>query len=249
MIVTDIGYGHWLDAGAAASFFRVCAAIGRRLDVNEAGRTYEQQAKFRWEYENVPGAPFALPAGTSIHEFGRAIDTDDRFIELMRDHGWIRTALARNEPWHFEYFIEHDNHRYEGIPSNGTATSFPTPTEVVVKKERDEYMRYFYTQDSGGSLWTLANTATGEVVQERDQEIANSWAVAWDSAIVCDVQSFLNAMHAIELTTRGNKDRDSKILEILEDIQAQIDNDEVRPEAPVVEPAPVDPPKAPSRLQ
>lgn len=154
MQTTDLGYGNglWLDAPAAASLWRINGAIGRRLDINEAGRTWAQQNRFRQDYLNgVPGAAFALPPGTSIHEQGRAVDTDDRFIDLMADHGWFRTALARNEPWHFEYDESRDNHSHE--TAAGGSSEFPTP--VALPDEEDD-MLYLNLKMPKGNTHVIA---------------------------------------------------------------------------------------------
>lgn len=156
MLITDLGYGTgaWLDLFAARSLWRINAYLGRRLDINEAGRTWAQQNKFRQDYLNgVPGAAFALPAGQSIHEQGNAIDTDDRYIDLMADHGWFRTALARNEPWHFEYDISRDNHRHEPADSG-------VSTPLILDEQEDEDM-IICEIDFGGNGKHIVGIAKG----------------------------------------------------------------------------------------
>lgn len=123
---TDIGHGRgWLRADAAASIRRIDHALGRPLDSNSAGRTAAEQAEARRKF--FAGGPYAAPVGTSPHEFGTAIDTDDRFIALMADHGWSRPL--KTEPWHFVYNPTRDNHRYEGVPAALPLTEEPTPEE------------------------------------------------------------------------------------------------------------------------
>lgn len=121
-VTLDHGRG-WLDVGAAASLVRVDADLGRPLDINEAGRTWQQQDAHYQAYQRYldggPWAPIALPPGSSIHEFGRAIDTDDhvRHTALLNEHGWHQTVYRGGvlvEPWHFEYDYTRDQHLTEG---------------------------------------------------------------------------------------------------------------------------------------
>src|SRR5690606_33305401 len=65
-----------------------------------------------------PWAPLAYDAARSVHCWGAAIDTDEgqQHIDLLADHGWIRTVYRNGaliEPWHFEYAITRDNHYTE----------------------------------------------------------------------------------------------------------------------------------------
>lgn len=103
-----VSLGHnrgWLDRPAVESVKRIDYQIGRPLDVNSAGRTYaEQQQKWN-EWKAGTGAPANLP-GTSVHEKGLALDSDDRFLALMTRNGWWRPYA--HEPWHFEYLERND---------------------------------------------------------------------------------------------------------------------------------------------
>ena len=85
-------------------------------------------------------------------------------------------------------------------------------------------MRLMYVRDQGGQsdLWTLVNTATGEVVQTRDQGVANTWAEAWGSARVMGVQSFLNALHAVRLTTDPDEEKHTELKKAIEAIAVQV---------------------------
>jgi hypothetical protein len=118
-MTTNLSNGRgWLSDAAAASIHRIDRQIGRPLDINEAGRTWEQQNQHWLTYKRY-GKPIALhPDTPSIHQLGNAIDTDDRLIAIMNDHGWRQTVFRNGqlvEPWHFEYFINEDNHRNEGV--------------------------------------------------------------------------------------------------------------------------------------
>ncbi|MGO3367494.1 hypothetical protein [Agrococcus casei] len=122
MISTQLsGSRGWLDAPAAASLHRIDAEIGHPLDINEAGRVWAQQNAHYQRYlaflNGGPWAPIALPPGSSIHEFGRAIDTDEQLTSVLNRHGWRHTVYRGGvlvEPWHYEYFIENDQHRGSG---------------------------------------------------------------------------------------------------------------------------------------
>lgn len=72
-------------------------------------------------------------------------------------------------------------------------------------EEEDPTMRHLFCRDQGGTgtLWTLLNTATGEIIQTRDGSIATTWNAAWGTRTV-DVQSFLNALDAVRKTTTTN---------------------------------------------
>ena len=109
----------WLNADAAASLGRVDASIGHPLQVTEAGRSRaEQQA--HWDryvrYLNGgPWAPLAAAPGSSPHEFGNAIDTNERLVALLAAHGWSRPLPV--EPWHFVYNTNNDRHRFDPAPA------------------------------------------------------------------------------------------------------------------------------------
>ncbi|MGO2091374.1 MAG: hypothetical protein ACTH34_05840, partial [Microbacterium gubbeenense] len=116
MQTTQLSNGRgWLDAPAAASLTRIDAEVGHPLDINEAGRTWAQQNAHYQRYQSFlaggPWAPIALPAGSSIHEFGRAIDTDEQITTVLNRHGWFHTVYRGGvlvEPWHYEYDYTRD---------------------------------------------------------------------------------------------------------------------------------------------
>ena len=79
------------------------ALTGKELNVNEAFRSYEQQAAL---YKKYGPSGKAAPPGRSLHEFGLAIDInseDTRQLEklgLLRKYGF--TVPVGGEPWHLE---------------------------------------------------------------------------------------------------------------------------------------------------
>lgn len=115
MLATPLTAGRgWLDAPAATSIARIDAALGHAMQITEAGRTWERQNEHYRAYLAGTGA-LALPPGTSVHEFGRAIDTNEgqQHLGLLAEHGWRRTVYRAGrlvEPWHFEYFADEDQH-------------------------------------------------------------------------------------------------------------------------------------------
>jgi len=115
MDAVALSLGGWLDAPAAASFERMAAAYtaetGRPFPLTSAGRTREEQQR---EFDRV-GPQFAAAPGTSVHEFGLAIDTDAwAWVLAHPEFGWLRPTRApfddalRYEPWHVEYDAARD---------------------------------------------------------------------------------------------------------------------------------------------
>lgn len=130
--MVDIGHGRgWMDRPAAESQWRIDAELGHPQQITEAGR-------FRWEqqahYDNYLryGSPIALhPDTPSIHQKGRAKDTNERLPDVRHRHGWRLTVYryvngvwTLIEPWHEEYFPELD--LYLGQPASDGSTAFPT---------------------------------------------------------------------------------------------------------------------------
>jgi hypothetical protein len=142
-------YGsHWLEAQAAASWFRMvrdgCPAYG----VTDAGRTQQEQinvflryftldyaasAKFdprSWNgktYWRRPGMPSAATPGSyqARHTFGRALDLNTETKAWVRargaKYGWIKD-LVKNEDWHMEYQPQLD---VVLVSNPGTSTGNP----------------------------------------------------------------------------------------------------------------------------
>ncbi len=128
----DLGAGRgWLTAPAAASIRRLDRQLGHPLQITEAGRTWLQQ-KAHWDTYQRNGRPIALhPDTPSIHQIGKAIDTDEgqRILAVMRDHGWVQTVYRNGklvEPWHFEYSVFRDNHRNDPEPTPPTLEDLVT---------------------------------------------------------------------------------------------------------------------------
>jgi hypothetical protein len=112
--MVDLGHGRgWLNPEPAASIARIDAQIGHPQQITEAGRTYAQQLA-HWNTYQRNGHPIALhPDTPSVHQKGAAIDTDERHVTILNDHGWYQTVYRNGklvEPWHFEYFPKRDNH-------------------------------------------------------------------------------------------------------------------------------------------
>lgn len=109
MILVDIGDGHHLAPGPAASYLAARAA-GCPAGITSSTRTTAEQAALRaaWEADPVHNA-FALPAGQSKHEKGDALDLKPAAAAWMRAHpeyGWRFTNP--DEWWHAEWFAAKD---------------------------------------------------------------------------------------------------------------------------------------------
>lgn len=117
--MTDLGGGRgWLNDAPAQSLFRIDKALGHRMQITEAGRTRAQQ-QAHWDRYQRYGYPIAARPGTSLHEKGSAIDTNEgqNHVAMLQSHGWRRTVYRNGklvEPWHFEYFPNEDRYRTSG---------------------------------------------------------------------------------------------------------------------------------------
>ncbi|WP_336642045.1 hypothetical protein [Microbacterium sp. USHLN272] len=150
----DIGHGRgWLEEQAAKSQARIDRALGHPQQITEAGRSWEQQ-NAHWLTFQKYGKPIALhPDTPSVHQKGRAKDTDERDVALMNDHGWFQTVYrvvngkrTLVEPWHFEYDPARDNHRHEVVElvnDNGTWRIAPDKEwdEMATQKEMEAAFR------------------------------------------------------------------------------------------------------------
>lgn len=153
-MATLTGGRGWLNDDAAASIHRIDGEIGRLLQITSAGRTWAEQAELYDGWINGrPGYYFAAPPGTSPHEAGNAIDTNDRFLDVMNRHGW-RRPLSQ-EPWHFVYWPNLDNHINDpaGTGSSATATD---QSAVRRRREAAMYVRGTTKQDVIYAVYTDA---------------------------------------------------------------------------------------------
>lgn len=74
---------------------------GKKVQVNDGFRTYEQQAAMKRKY-----GPRAANPGNSLHEFGLALDVNSDTLNEMEKLGLMRkygfTRPVGGEPWHME---------------------------------------------------------------------------------------------------------------------------------------------------
>ncbi|MDR2294675.1 MAG: hypothetical protein LBE05_05675 [Microbacterium sp.] len=170
----------WLDAPAAASVHRIDRQLGRPADVNDAGRSPEQANANRaaweaWRDGRGPWAPYALGADESVHCKGLAVDSDDWYnpeaAAVWRANGWRQTARYdddRDEPWHGEYFAEHDQHINDAPPAPPAAAAAETPMEddVTVTYCAGTKQKYQMILANAGLFWIVPNGSveTGPVV-------------------------------------------------------------------------------------
>lgn len=162
----DLGHGRgWLTKEAAASIRRIDRQIGHPLQITEAGRDWAQQNEHYQHYLKY-GAPIALNPNTpSVHQKGDAVDSDEaqRILSIMTDHGWIRTVYrwvggkwTLVERWHFEHFIERDNHRHDVEPAGKTEVE-PEPKPII-----EEDNMYAVLKREAVNEWTLAGADIGQ---------------------------------------------------------------------------------------
>lgn len=119
----EIAPGHWLGAGAAASWARMLAAGMPGGGITEAGRTRARQEYLYGQYLAGQLVAYAARPGTSKHESGRAVDrvTSSAGHAWMVQHaaayGWTRPLLraAKPEPWHWEYSVTVDRHLTDDV--------------------------------------------------------------------------------------------------------------------------------------
>jgi len=104
MGTVDLGHDRgWLEAAVARAVFACDAALGRPLQITSAGRTRAEQQAL-WDAYVAGTGPLAAAPGTSLHESGLAIDTDDAtWLRARPAFGFVNTGIRFGEPWHFEY--------------------------------------------------------------------------------------------------------------------------------------------------
>lgn len=176
--MTDIGAGRgWLNASAAASIRRLDALLGHPMQITEAGRTWDQQ-NAHWQHYLKYGKPIANRPGTSLHESGLAIDSDEaqRFVARMAEHGWVRTVYrwvnGKNtlvEPWHFEYRIANDQHRNDPVPGPSGGAQPETPTQ----KDEDD-MSQLMRDTERGSVFLIDELGSDHVLDYISADISGS---------------------------------------------------------------------------
>lgn len=174
----NLGFGRgWLNRAAANSIRRIDARIGHALQITEAGRTWAQQNAHYQHYLKY-GSPIALsPNAPSLHQRGNAIDSDEaqRIHALMEEHGWRRTVYrwvngkwTLVEPWHYEYFPEHDRHINKGVNDMGTID----PTDANKQVIKDAIFEFLDGAGARGSNgWKFVREAIwGQPVQAQDAD-------------------------------------------------------------------------------
>ena len=96
------------------------AALGFQLRLSDLFRSKEMQQQAHDDFVSGRKKAFSPPAGSSMHEAGRAMDIDlssmgvplSRFWEIARAHGFFPIIDApipsRSESWHFDRRGSHD---------------------------------------------------------------------------------------------------------------------------------------------
>ncbi|GAA3948971.1 M15 family metallopeptidase [Microbacterium soli] len=178
MQTSDLGHGRgWLRADAAASIRRVDARIGHPLQITDAGRTNAEQ----WEAWRKYGSPRAAYPGTSTHETGIAIDTDERIVGVLAEHGWYRPFDF--EPWHFKY-----------VPTNDRRRQDSTMPPLPKGKTMDDVRQMHWMKDSktvGGRALFVPGTAWAVPWTESGATYANRFARGLDTGDTIEVTKSL----------------------------------------------------------
>lgn len=147
MALVTIRAGVQFRPDAAASFRRYEHRIGRRADVNRTVVPRLEQMTL-WLLRQAGKYPYAVAhpdASNHVYQSdtrrGNAWDTDERNYALLAEYGWIAVwndpRREPYEPWHLEYFPQHDQHRHEGIPTGSNATTLDTDPD-----QEDDTMRF-----------------------------------------------------------------------------------------------------------
>lgn len=164
--------GHLLAAAPAASYTRMSAAYGSPLPVRSAYRTpAEQDALYYGWVHHLPGYAFALPAGTSVHELGYAVDFVDTVWLWLTLHagpyGWYRTNPG--EQWHYEYAASRDAHLTDAVVAPTPLTPVPPapPHPIALEDDMKDYVIALYVNllgrmpDATGLSGWLVDIGTG----------------------------------------------------------------------------------------
>jgi hypothetical protein len=187
-VVETIRPGVQFTPPASASFRRLEARLGRRVDVNSTYRDWDTQmgmynAWNAYVAGRGPKPPHsrAIHPSVSIHCQGNALDSDDwrtpGFNALAAEYGWIRTAAGDpTEQHHFEYQVWNDKHRNEGVPAGSvTLPKKKRPTMYVIRR-KNHPSGHTYVVESGRvkHLPTSAEAqailyATGDTKKEFDE--------------------------------------------------------------------------------
>ncbi|WEK60496.1 MAG: D-alanyl-D-alanine carboxypeptidase family protein [Candidatus Microbacterium colombiense] len=167
-VIVNLGGGRGLLREAPAkSLARIDRALGHRMQITEALRSWSQQNEHYQTFlrygRPIAKSPDGPPKGDgpSIHQLGYAIDSDEaqEHQALMEDHGWRRTVYrwvdgvwTLIEGWHFEYDEARDNHRHEVVTLVQTASGAwhlpnPNPPALPEPEIGDIEMRMIWNGD------------------------------------------------------------------------------------------------------
>lgn len=171
----------WLNDAPARSIARIDRALGRLLQISEAGRSFFQQEQFYKAWLNGTGNYALSPYAPSIHQVGDAIDTDDWVYHtvLLNEHGWFQTVFwpdgSIRERWHFEYDAKRDQHINDAEPA-------------AVKKEESEEddmpITILEIQGDSQAAKSLYDVRTGRAIRGISKDENSSFRAAGKPAVV-----------------------------------------------------------------
>ncbi len=117
-------------------------SLGHELRLSDLFRSYEMQQQAHDDYVQGRKKAFSPPAGSSMHEAGRAMDIDlssmgvplAQFWEIARAHGFWpiidKPESSRSEAWHFDCRGSH-NAVYEYVRSGKAGAIVPPYTQMA----------------------------------------------------------------------------------------------------------------------
>lgn len=102
--IGDRSSNNFLAPEAAKAFYSAALEARRNgveFEINSSWRSFRDQSRLFNNLKNK--SPVAHP-GTSMHEFGRAVDIQNfkEAYPYLKKHGWYWPNLPR-DPWHYEY--------------------------------------------------------------------------------------------------------------------------------------------------
>lgn len=156
---------------------------GKSVTITDGFRSYQDQVRMQQKYGSRAAAP-----GTSLHEFGLAMDVDSKALDEMDKLGLLRkyglTRPVGQEPWHLEPIGIQMN-----IPKYKTdAQAATTAIESGIGK-------------GGGGMGTMADARKYGRSLELSQQIYNAAVNATDMAKAGDDQKPSDAAKAYTAAT------------------------------------------------
>ena len=205
---------------------RVVAPVAGTVRISSANGAWNNGWGNRVEIvvnDRVYSALNHLDTGSIRVRNGQHVNAGDLIATMGATGDTSGQIHLHEELWIDGVRVDPDIYRVNDLPGTSPATTGKgNSTQPVTPEEEDTTMKHLFVRDSGGNLWTLVNTATGELVQTRSQADANTWAEAWGTAKVCSLQAFLNALNAVEITLRKSKTDLADLRALIDSIKTEL---------------------------